>query len=117
MIADEDGRGITPLSHHRQSVPSAGDPEVVHPTTSAVADHYDTPAYRRGVALAVATERIEVLDFATIGPCPRCGTPTRRMPSVPIAGSALDTRAADRAHCAPCLQAGVVAAIVGAGLR
>lgn len=60
--------------------------------------------------------RIDEIDLATVGPCPSCGTPVRRL-GVPIAGSGLDLVFADQAWCSSCLQAKVVEALVAAGLE
>lgn len=45
------------------------------------------------------------VDLAKVDPCPGCGTPTRRMGGVPIAGSGLALVFSGPWWCAACLQA------------
>lgn len=78
-----------------------------------LAEFQQSEAFKAGVARAVASvpEGVNIgnIDMAKIGPCPKCGLPTRRL-SVPVGGAGLDLRFTDEAWCKACLQAGCVAA-------
>lgn len=50
-------------------------------------------------------------DLAKVDPCPGCGTSTRRMGGVPIAGSGLDLEFSGPWWCDACLQAKCDAAV------
>lgn len=53
------------------------------------------------------------IDLAKTDPCPNCGQPVRRFPSVPIAGTTRDPIASGPWWCRDCLQAKTDAAAEG----
>lgn len=48
---------------------------------------------------------LDKVDLAKVDPCPNCGVPVRRMPSVPVSGHGLDATPCGPWWCSACIQA------------